>query len=171
MEENFTLSILVSNEAGVLSRIAGLFGRRGYNINSLSVGETDNPSCSRMTILSRGNLATQEQIVRQLRKLIDVQAVVLMDPANMVSRELMLIKVNCELATQAQILQVVDVFRARVVDLSPTAMTIEITGERSKLDAFTSNLVPFGILELCRTGVTAIGRNSTIISRSESEEK
>jgi acetolactate synthase-1/3 small subunit len=170
MEEKFTLSILVSNEAGVLSRVAGLFGRRGYNIDSLSVGETDNPAYSRMTILSRGDKAMQKQIARQLDKLVDVRVVVLMDQNNIVSRELMLIKVNCELATQAQILQVVDVFRARVVDLSTTSMTIEITGDQGKLDAFISNLVPFGILELCRTGVTAIGRNSTIISNMESEE-
>ncbi len=170
MEGKFTLSILVNNEAGVLTRVSGLFGRRGYNIDSLSVGETEDPSLARMTILSRGDVATRDQIIKQLQKLIDVKAVQLMEPDSMVARELMLIKVNAELATRAQIHQVVDVFRAKVVDLSTTSMTIEITGEKSKLDAFISNLVPYGILELCRTGVTAIGRNDAILNDFESEE-
>ena len=170
MEGKFTLSILVSNEAGVLTRVSGLFGRRGYNIDSLSVGETEDPALARMTILSRGDVATRDQIIKQLQKLIDVKAVQLMEPDNMVARELMLIKVNAELATRAQIHQVVDVFRAKVVDLSTSSMTIEITGEKTKLDAFISNLVPYGILELCRTGITAIGRNSAILNDIESEE-
>jgi acetolactate synthase-1/3 small subunit len=170
MEGKFTLSILVNNEAGVLTRVSGLFGRRGYNIDSLSVGETEDPALARMTILSRGDVATRDQIIKQLQKLIDVKAVQLMEPDNMVARELMLIKVNAELATRAQIHQVVDVFRAKVVDLSTSSMTIEITGEKTKLDAFISNLVPYGILELCRTGITAIGRNSAILNDIESEE-
>ena len=170
MEGKFTLSILVNNEAGVLTRVSGLFGRRGYNIDSLSVGETEDPALARMTILSRGDVATRDQIIKQLQKLIDVKAVQLMEPDNMVARELMLIKVNAELATRAQIHQVVDVFRAKVVDLSTSSMTIEITGEKTKLDAFISNLVPYGILELCRTGITAIGRNSARLNDIESEE-
>ena len=170
MEGKFTLSILVNNEAGVLTRVSGLFGRRGYNIDSLSVGETEDPALARMTILSRGDVATRDQIIKQLQKLIDVKAVQLMEPDNMVARELMLIKVNAELAIRAQIHQVVDVFRAKVVDLSTSSMTIEITGEKTKLDAFISNLVPYGILELCRTGITAIGRNSAILNDIESEE-
>ncbi|HHU03159.1 MAG TPA: acetolactate synthase small subunit [Christensenellaceae bacterium] len=171
MEDKFTLSILVNNEAGVLTRVSSLFGRRGYNIDSLSVGETEDPSLARMTILSRGDIATRDQIIKQLQKLVDVKVVQLMEPDNTVIRELMLIKVNAELATRAQIHQVVDVFRAKVVNLSTTNMTIEITGEKSKLDAFVSNLVPYGILELCRTGITAIGRNSDILNNIESEEK
>lgn len=170
MEGKFTLSILVNNEAGVLTRVSGMFGRRGYNIDSLSVGETEDPALARMTILSRGDSATRDQIIKQLQKLIDVKAVQLMEPDNTVVRELMLIKVNAELATRAQIHQVVDVFRAKVVDLSTTSMTIEITGEKTKLDAFVANLVPYGILELCRTGITAIGRNSAILNDMESEE-
>ena len=170
MEGKFTLSILVNNEAGVLTRVSGLFGRRGYNIDSLSVGETEDPALARMTILSRGDVATRDQIIKQLQKLIDVKAVQLMEPDNMVARELMLIKVNAELAIRAQIHQVVGVFRAKVVDLSTSSMTIEITGEKTKLDAFISNLVPYGILELCRTGITAIGRNSAILNDIESEE-
>ncbi len=170
MQDKFILSVLVSNEAGVLTRVSGMFGRRGYNIDSLSVGETDNPALSRMTILSRGDEVTRDQIINQLKKLVDVKAVTLMDRESTVSRELMLIKVNSELATQAQIHQVVDVFRAKVVDMNPGNVTIEITGEKSKLDAFAANLVQFGILELCRTGITAIGRNSTILAQEESEE-
>ncbi|MGI6738739.1 MAG: acetolactate synthase small subunit [Christensenellales bacterium] len=171
MEDKFTLSILVNNEAGVLTRVSSLFGRRGYNIDSLSVGETEDPSLARMTILSRGDIAIRDQIIKQLQKLVDVKVVQLMEPDNTVIRELMLIKVNAELATRAQIHQVVDVFRAKVVDLSTTSMTIEITGEKTKLDAFVSNLIPYGILELCRTGITAIGRNSVILNNIESEEK
>lgn len=171
MQDKFILSMLVSNEAGVLTRVSGMFGRRGYNIDSLSVGETDNPALSRMTILSRGDSMIRDQIINQLKKLVDVKAVALMDKENTVSRELMLIKVNSELATQAQIHKVVEVFRAKVVDLNPTNVTIEITGEKSKLDAFVANLVPYGILELCRTGVTAIGRNSNILTQKESEEE
>ncbi|MDI9520478.1 MAG: acetolactate synthase small subunit [Bacillota bacterium] len=171
MQDKFILSMLVSNEAGVLTRVSGMFGRRGYNIDSLSVGETDNPALSRMTILSRGDDVIRDQIINQLKKLVDVKAVALMDKENTVSRELMLIKVNSELATQAQIHKVVEVFRAKVVDLNPTNVTIEITGEKSKLDAFVANLVPYGILELCRTGVTAIGRNSNILTEKESEEE
>ena len=171
MEDKFTLSILVNNEAGVLTRVSSLFGRRGYNIDSLSVGETEDPSLARMTILSRGDIAIRDQIIKQLQKLVDVKVVQLMEPDNTVIRELMLIKVNAELATRAQIHQVVDVFRAKVVDLYTTSMTIEITGEKTKLDAFVSNLIPYGILELCRTGITAIGRNSVILNNIESEEK
>lgn len=171
MQDKFILSMLVSNEAGVLTRVSGMFGRRGYNIDSLSVGETDNPALSRMTILSRGDAVTRDQIINQLKKLVDVKAVSLMDRENTVSRELMLVKVNSELATQAQIHQVVEVFRAKIVDLNPTNVTIEITGEKTKLDAFVANLVPYGILELCRTGVTAIGRNSMILAQKESEEE
>ncbi|NLZ70475.1 MAG: acetolactate synthase small subunit [Clostridiaceae bacterium] len=170
MEERFTLSILVSNEAGVLTRVSSLFGRRGYNIDSLSVGETENPTYSRMTILSRGDVATRDQIIKQLQKLVDVKSVALMPPDNTVLRELMLVKVNAELPTRAQIQQIVDVFRAKIVDLSPSSLTIEITGEKSKLDAFIANIVPYGILELCRTGVTAIGRNSNILTGKEDKE-
>ncbi|NLZ55138.1 MAG: acetolactate synthase small subunit [Clostridiaceae bacterium] len=170
MEEKFTLSILVSNEAGVLTRVSSLFGRRGYNIDSLSVGETENPAFSRMTILSRGDVATRDQIIKQLQKLVDVKSVALMPPESTVLRELMLVKVNAELPTRAQIQQIVDVFRAKIVDLSPSSLTIEITGEKSKLDAFIANIVPYGILELCRTGVTAIGRNSNILTGTEEKE-
>lgn len=168
--DKFLLSALVANEAGVLTRVSGLFGRRGYNIESLSVGETENPEVSRITIACRGDEYIQDQMVKQLRKLPDVKAVMLMPPESTVARELMLVKVNAELATRAQIHQTVDVFRAKVVDLSTSSMTIEITGEKTKLDAFISNLVPYGILELCRTGITAIGRNSAILNDIESEE-
>ncbi|NLB38022.1 MAG: acetolactate synthase small subunit [Clostridiales bacterium] len=168
--DKFLLSALVANEAGVLTRVSGMFARRGYNIESLSVGETEDPQISRITIACRGDDYTQDQIVKQLRKRPDVKAVMLMDAGNTVARELMLVKVNAELATRAQIHQTVEVFRAKVVDLMPASMTIEITGEKSKLDAFVSNLVPYGILELCRTGVTAIGRNTTILTQESEEE-
>lgn len=169
-QEKFILSILVNNESGVLTRVSGLFGRRGFNIDSLSVGETENPVFSRITILCRGDAYIQNQMVKQLEKLNDVKVVALMPPEMTVARELMLIKVNAELATRAQIHQTVDVFRAKVVDLSPDSMTMEITGEKSKLDAFVTNLVPYGILELCRTGITAIGRNTAILEQKVEED-
>lgn len=166
----FTLSVLVRNEAGVLTRVSGLFGRRGFNIDSLSVGETERPAFSRITVVCQGDEYTRDQIYKQLQKLPDVQAVSIMEPDQTVVRELMLIKVSAETATRAQLHQIVDVFRAKVVDLSTTSMTIETTGEKTKLDAFISNLLPYGILELCRTGVTAIGRNTTILGQEKEEE-
>ncbi len=169
-EEKFALSILVANESGVLTRVSGLFGRRGYNIDSLSVGETEDPAWSRITVVFTGDKPTQDQIIKQLQKLVDVKTVTLLDWENTVFRELMLVKVNAEMATRAQIHQIAEVFHAKVVDLSTSAMTMEITGEKSKLDAFINNLVPFGILALCRTGVTAIGRHSHSKKTTESEE-
>ena len=170
-EEKFALAILVANESGVLTRVSGLFGRRGYNIDSLSVGETEDPALSRITVVSRGDKPTQDQIIKQLQKLVDVKSVTLLDWNNTVFRELMLVKVNAEMATRAQIHQIAEVFRAKVVDLSTSAMTLEITGENPKLDSFVSNLVPYGILELCRTGMTALSRHANTNKTYESEEE
>lgn len=167
--EKFVLSMLVSNEAGVLTRVSGLFGRRGYNIDSLSVGETDDPSISRITILTSGDECVREQTLRQLEKLHDVKVVTVMDPANTVLRELMLIKVRAGLATRSQILETVNVFRGKIVDLAPESATVEITGEKSKLDALILCLEPYGITELCRTGVTAIGRGEYKLQNNNEE--
>ncbi len=165
----FILSLLVKNESGVLTRISGLFARRGFNIDSLSVGETQDFHTSRVTILATGDGYVQEQIVKQLHKLHDVKVVELMDLAQTVIRELMLVKVRAAPETRSQALDAVTVFRAKVIDLAPDTMTMELTGEKAKLDAFVTFLEPFGIIELCRTGITAIGRNGYVLTQKEKE--
>lgn len=158
--DQFVVSVLVANHFGVLTRISGLFSKRGFNIDSLTVGETENPEISRMTIVSTGDEYTKEQIVKQLEKLVDVKTVQLMDTDHTVVRELLMVKVGVEQGKRAEILEAVQIFRAKVVDLSPETLTVEITGDRPKLDAFVEYLRPFGIVETCRTGVTAMGRNN-----------
>ncbi|MCE5343101.1 MAG: acetolactate synthase small subunit [Eubacteriales bacterium] len=163
------LSMLVNNESGVLTRISGLFARRGFNIDSLSVGETQNPRVSRVTIQAAGDEYVREQIVHQLEKLHDVLVVVPMDLTQTVVRELLLVKVRAAPDTRGQVLDAVTVFRAKVIDLTPTTMTMELTGEMSKLDAFIAFLTPLGIIEVCRTGVTAIGRGEYMLTKNEEE--
>jgi acetolactate synthase-1/3 small subunit len=163
------LSLLVANESGVLTRISGLFARRGFNIDSLSVGETQDPRISRITIQAMGDEYVREQIVHQLEKLHDVKTVELMDTAQTVLRELLLVKVKAEPATRGQVLDAVTVFRAKVIDLTPATMTMELTGEKSKLDAFITYMEPLGIIEVCRTGVTAIGRGGYVLTMKEEE--
>ena len=163
------LSLLVNNESGVLTRISGLFARRGFNIDSLSVGETQNPRVSRITIQAAGDEYVRNQIIHQLEKLHDVQVVTLMAQEATVLRELLLVKVRAQPDTRSQVLDAVTVFRAKVVDLTPTAMTMELTGEKGKLDAFIDFLEPLGIIEVCRTGVTAIGRGESVLTQKEEE--
>jgi acetolactate synthase I/III small subunit len=171
-KDHFLLSMLVNNEAGVLTRISGLFARRGFNIDSLSVGETENPDISRMTIMANGDDYFKDQVVLQLEKLHDVRIVELMDMHNTVMRELLLIKVKvADQISRSQILEAVSIFRAKVIDLSPISLTIEITGENAKLNAFIEYLAPYGISELCRTGVTAIGRGNNILSKKYNKEE
>jgi acetolactate synthase-1/3 small subunit len=153
-----TVAVLVENKFGVLSRVAGLFSARGYNIESLSVGETLDPSMSRMTLVVRGDAFVIEQVIKQLHKLIDVIKVTDLSEEDHVEREMLLIKVNAEPAARAEILRSVDIFRAKVVDVTPSTYTIEVTGEESKLDAIVELLRPFGIQELVRTGKVAIAR-------------
>ena len=162
-------SLLVSNESGVLTRISGLFARRGFNIDSLSVGETQDPRVSRITIQAAGDEYVREQIVHQLEKLHDVKVVELMDLQQTVLRELLLVKVRAEQSTRSQVLDAVTVFRAKVIDLTPVSMTMELTGEKSKLDAFIAFLEPLGIIEVCRTGITAIGRGGYVLTQKEEE--
>ena len=163
------LSLLVSNESGVLTRISGLFARRGFNIDSLSVGETQDARISRITIQAAGDEYVRDQIVHQLEKLHDVKRVELMDETRTVLRELLLVKVRAEPATRGQVLDAVTVFRAKVIDLTPATMTMELTGEKGKLDAFIDFLEPLGIIEVCRTGVTAIGRGESVLTQKEEE--
>ena len=163
--EKFILSVLVNNEAGVLTRVSGLFARRSFNIDSLSVAETNDPKVSRITISATGDDYLKEQIVRQLEKLHDVKVVQMMDPERTVVRELMLIKVNADHEERSHIQEAVGVFRAKVIDLSQDSMIVELTGEKSKIDAFLKFLEPYRVTELCRTGMTAIGRSDYILNR------
>lgn len=157
-EEKLIISMLVKNEAGVLTRISGLFARRGFNIDTLSVGETENESISRITVTATGDDYIKDQIYKQLEKLHDVIIVEIMDIKNIIMRELVLIKLNVAQGKRSVIMEAVNIFRAKVVDLSTESLSVEITGDKSKCDAFIEYLKPYGISELCRTGITAMGR-------------
>jgi acetolactate synthase, small subunit len=162
--DRYVLSALVQNHAGVLSRVSGLFSRRGYNIDSLTVGETQEPGVSRMTIVVRGDEATIEQIQKQLEKLVEVGAVRLLQPSKAVYRELALIKVSASHQNRSDILQIANVFRARVVDVSIETLTIEVTGDQEKVDGLIELLQPYGIRELARTGIAALERGPDLLS-------
>ncbi len=153
-----TISILVENEFGVLSRVSGLFSGRGFNIESLSVAETMDPSVSRMTIVTSGNDQIIEQILKQLNKLVSVIKVVDLTGVDTVDRELVLVKINAESETKAEVLRLVDIFRAKIVDVAARCYTIEMTGDEGKVSAFLQMLRPIGIKEIVRTGRVAIAR-------------
>ena len=153
-----TISVLVENKFGVLTRIAGLFSGRGYNIDTLNVGPTQDPNTSRMTIVTRGDDSTLEQIVKQLNKLVDVLQVQDFREGEYVDRELVLVKVSVESKTRAEVMQITDIFRAKIVDVQPASLTIEITGDESKTDKFVQLMRTFGVLELTRTGKVALPR-------------
>lgn len=153
-------SILVENSAGVLSRVAGLFSRRGYNIDSLTVGETTDPKVSRMTVTVTGDDDVLEQIEKQLSKLIDVKEVVELPTEASVCRELVLVKVECDTTRRQEIIAISDIFRANIVDVSPESVIIELTGAQSKLNAFIELLNGFKITELARTGITGLARGT-----------
>ncbi|MCL2838051.1 MAG: acetolactate synthase small subunit [Oscillospiraceae bacterium] len=155
------ISILVANNAGVLNKVAGLFARRAYNIDSLSVGETENPDTSRMTIVVHADDLTLEQIKNQLAKLIDVIEITVLRTAAAVLREHVLVHVETD-GHRADIMFVVDTFRGNVVDISQNALIAELTGSPSKISAFIKNLKPFGIKSLVRTGVTGLQRGDTM---------
>ena len=158
-----TISVLVENEFGVLSRVAGLFSGRGFNIESLCVAETTDPTTSRMTIVTRGNEQIIEQIEKQLNKLINVIKVVDNKADESVERELVLIKVAAEDKTRSDVLRVVDIFKGKVVDVCPTTYTIEATGNQRKIEALIELLRPLGVKEIVRTGKIAIGRGTRIL--------
>ena len=153
-----TIAVLVENKFGVLSRVAGLFSARGYNIESLSVGETLDPTVSRMTLVVRGDEFVIEQVMKQLHKLIDVIKVNDLTDDSHVERELVLIRVNGEPQHRAEILRTADIFRAKVIDVTPLSFTLEATGEEGKLEALVELLRPMGIQEIVRTGKVAIAR-------------
>lgn len=156
-----TITLLVENKFGVLSRIAGLFSGRGYNIESLSVGETIDPQISTMTIVTTGDDLIIEQITKQLNKLIDVIKVVDMTELDHVEREMVLIKVAPKPEEKAEVLRIAEIFRGRIVDSSPRTYTIEVTGDEKKIEAIIDLLKPIGIKEFVRTGKIAIAREGT----------
>ncbi len=151
-----TISVLVENHAGVLSRISGLFSRRGFNIDSLAVGVTDDPTVSRITIVVNGNEYIVEQVKKQLNKLIDVLKVKIIEPEALISRELMLIKVTANADTRGEIIDIVKVIGARIVDISRSSLTVEITDSADQLALLQDLLGPYGILEVARTGTIAL---------------
>lgn len=151
-----TISVLVENHAGVLSRISGLFSRRGFNIDSLAVGVTDDPTVSRITIVVNGNEYIVEQVKKQLNKLIDVLKVKIIEPEVLISRELMLIKVTANANTRGEIIDIVKVIGARIVDISRNSLTVEITDSADQLELLQDLLGPYGILEVARTGTIAL---------------
>ena len=159
-----TISVLVVNRFGVLSRISGLFSGRGFNIESLNVAETNDADVSRMTIVTRGDDAKVEQITKQLNKLVDVIKVVDLTKESFVDREMILIKMNAEPRVREEILRIVEIFRAKVVDVSANTYTIEITGNESKLQGFMELLQPLGIQEVVRSGRIAISRGTKSIN-------
>lgn len=155
-----TLAVLVENRYGVLSRVASLFARRGYNIDSLAVGVTEDPTISRMTIVVRGDDLVLEQVTKQLNKLVDVIRVTDLGSEDTVERELVLIKVNADVNNRSEIMQIADIFRAKIIDVASKSMVIEITGDENKIRAIEQLLKPFGIKEMVRTGKIALRRGS-----------
>jgi acetolactate synthase-1/3 small subunit len=155
-----TLSVLVENRHGVLTRVAGMFSRRGYNIDSLTVGVTEDPTISRMTIVVKGDDEVLEQVTKQLNKLIEVIRVTDLKNEDTVERELAMIKVRSDVSSRSEIMQIADIFRARIIDVAPKSMTIEITGDDTKIEAIEQLLRPFGIKEMVRTGKIAMKRGA-----------
>ena len=159
-----TLSVLVENKPGVLVRIAGLFSRRGFNIDSLAVGPTEHEEISRMTIVANCEEHPLEQVTKQLNKLINVLKIVELEQGQAVQRELLLIKVRADTESRSKVLETVQLFRAKVVDVALDAVTVEATGNRDKLDALIRVLEPFGIKELVQSGMVAVGRGGRSIT-------
>ncbi len=155
--------MLVENHHGVLSKIAGLFSRRGYNIDSLSVGETTNPAISRMTITVTGEYAVFHQVRKQLNKLYDVYETQELEESESISREMAMIKVSSRGKNRASIIEIADIFRANIVDVGPNSLILEATGNSGKISAFIQLMEPYGILEMVRTGLTSMGRGSSIL--------
>lgn len=161
------LAILVENKPGVLARVAGLFGRRGFNIDSIAVGETAEPGISRMTIVVEGDERTMEQVSKQLNKLVNVLKVARIYPEGSVTRELLMLKVKTLPENRQEILQIVDSFRAKVVDISLDSLVVEVTGDSGKLEALQRLMGHFGIMEIVRTGKVSIFRGSKTTKNGE----
>lgn len=152
------LSVLVENHAGVLARVAGLFVQRGFNIDSLTVSATDNPSISRITIVTEGDRQSLEQIIKQTGKLIETKKVIPLKASESLFRELLLIKVEADEKTRRELHEICDIYRAKIIDLTTNSMIMELTGNPNKIDGFLEMLKQYPILEMCRTGITALER-------------
>ena len=161
--EKYTLSVLVENDPGVLSRVVGLFSRRGFNIYSLSVGTTTDDSVSRITIEVMGDLLTVEQVSKQLSKLMEVIKIKTLAENEMVKRGLILCKVRVSPKTRSEVIEIANIFRAKIIDISSNTMTVELTGNDAKIDAFLEMIGNYGIEEIARTGMTALERGSNIL--------
>lgn len=161
MNDKFVIAVYVENKFGVLTRVTSMFTRRGFNIDTLTVGETENPKYSRITISMSGDGYAREQMINQLRKLHNVKKVEYLDRDESLSRELLLIKIKNDPAYRQDVLSAVDILRSKIIDYSTEALCIEITGETSKINAFIEILKPYGIIEMCRTGVVALERGAT----------
>ena len=159
----YVFGILVANKFGVLTRVSSMFTRRGFNIDTLTVGETQSPEFSRITISMMGDEYSKTQIIKQLDKLHDVKQVEVMERDETVTRELLLIKIKNDSATRQDVLSAVDVFRTKIIDYSPDALCVEITGESSKINAFIELVKPYGIMEMCRTGLVALERGGNCL--------
>lgn len=168
-KERYTLAILVHNRSGVLMRVVGLFSRRGYNIDSLSVGETEDPLISRITIVVTCEKDILEQIKRQVEKLYDVIRVYEMTSSGSVLRELVLVKIKADEYTRSQVVEIGDIFKAKIIDVTPLTVTLQLTGSLEKLESFLTLIGPYGIVELARTGLTALERGSRALSEIEFE--
>ena len=167
MKDNkFVIAVYVDNQYGVLTRVTSMFTRRGFNIDALTVGETESPEYSRITISLSGDGYAREQLINQMKKLYNVKKVEALEETESIKRELLLLKVKNDSSSRSDILSAVDIFRAKVIDYSTDSMCIEATGEPSKIDAFVKLMIPYGILEMCRTGIVALERGSeTLLSK------
>ena len=162
-KNNFVIAVYVENKYGVLTRVTSMFTRRGFNIDTLTVGETESPEDSRITISLSGDRTDRMQLVSQLTKLYNVKKVEVLSNEEAIKRELLLIKVKNSAETRADLRDAVDVFKAKIVDYSAEAMCLEVTGDSTKIDNFIDNMKPFGIIEMCRTGIVALARGSESI--------
>ena len=157
----FVIAVYVENRFGVLTLVTSMFTRRGFNIDALTVGETESPEYSRITITMSGDGYARDQMINQLRKLFNVKKVEVLEKNTSIDRELMLLKVKNSAENRQEIMSVVDIFRCKIIDYAVDALCIEVTGEPSKIDAFVQLMKPFGIIELCRTGIVALDRGSS----------
>ena len=160
--KKFILAVYVDNQAGALTRITSMFTRRGFNIDTLTAAETENGRCARVTVAMTGDEYVRQQLITQLQKIVIVKKVEVLE-TECIQRELMLIKVKNDSQNRSEIMTAVDVFRANVIDYAPESMCIEVTGAPSKMDAFVKLMQPFGIMEMCRTGVVALDRGNTTL--------
>ena len=163
--KRFVIAVYVENKYGVLARVAGLFMRRGFNIDSLTVGETEDPAYSRITLTMAGGDNDRDQLVTQLQKLHNVKNVKPLEASSMVEREIMLIKLKNTPENRSEVMAAAEIYRAKIIDYNPNTLCVEVTGEPSKLNAFIEVMKPIGIIELCRTGAVALERNKTITDK------